>query len=130
MLKGKAQTNDGALNRLNSYPKLPHILGYNEQERARQGNLSIEQALEFWPRLQAVAEKKGARLGSPAPSSDDPGLKWLDDFMIGAKRRKLQVDFIAAHYYQSQHSDDLERFVKNIDQSRQGQAALSAQPRR
>lgn len=114
MLKGKAQTNQRALKRLESYPNLPNILGYNEPERAKQGNLSLEQALEFWPKLQAVAEKKGSRLSSPIPSSDREGLEWLDEFMTQAKQRKLKVDFIAIHYYRSRNPDDLEKFIKNI----------------
>ena len=114
MLKGKAQTNDKALERLASYPQLPSLLGYNEPERSKQGNLSVEKALEFWPRLQRLAEEKGSRLGSPAPSSDRAGLAWLDEFMQQAKRRKLKVDFIAAHYYGSNDADELEKFIQNL----------------
>lgn len=114
MLKGKAQTNEAALRRLASFPNLPHLLGYNEPERAKQGNLTLEQALDFWPKLQALAEKKGSRLGSPAPSSDKGGMEWLDEFMTQAKRRKLKVDFIAVHYYRSRNPDDLEKFIKDL----------------
>ncbi|MGJ8724342.1 MAG: glycosyl hydrolase [Roseibacillus sp.] len=111
MLKGKAQTNNGALKRLDSYPNLPHLLGYNEPERTKQGNLTVKEALAFWPKLQALAEKKGARLGSPAPSSDAGGLKWLDDFMTAAKRQKLKVDFIAIHYYGGTDPERLEKLI-------------------
>ncbi len=114
MLKGKRQMAAGGLNKLKSFPNPTHILGYNEPERERQGNLSLQEALDFWPQLQAVAEAKGARLGSPAPSSDQGGMNWLDEFMIQAKRRKLKVDFIAIHYYRSRNSDDLEDFIKDL----------------
>ncbi len=116
MLKGKKQTNNNALKTLSSYPNLPHLLGYNEPERAKQGNLSIEEALAFWPKLQALAEKKNSRLGSPAPSSDNGGLNWLDSFMTEAKRRKFKVDFVAVHYYRSHNPDELEDFIDSIAQ--------------
>ena len=113
MVKGKAQAKDHSLQRLEAYSELPVILGYNEPERAKQGNMSVEEALAFWPKLQAVAEKKGSRLGSPAPSSDAGGLKWLDDFMVEAKRQKLKVDFIAIHYYGGTNPDTLEKLIDN-----------------
>lgn len=114
MLKGTGQIKSGGLKKLQSHPKLDHILGYNEPERVKQGNMSVEAALDFWPKLQAVADAKGARLGSPAPSSDQGGMKWLDDFMQQARRRKLKVDFVAVHYYRSRNPDDLEEFIKDL----------------
>lgn len=114
MLKGRRQIQGGALSKIESISNLTHVLGYNEPERERQGNLSIREALEFWPKLQAVAEAKGARLGSPAPSSDRGGMLWLDEFMTQAKRQKLRVDFIAIHYYRSRNPDDLENFIKDL----------------
>lgn len=112
MLKGKEQTNGGALKKLQSYPNLPHLLGYNEPERKKQGNLNVKDAIAFWPKLQALAEQKGARLGSPAPSSDQAGINWLDNFMTEAKRRKLKVDFICLHSY-SPDPEHLENLIKN-----------------
>ena len=114
MFKGKAQMGGGPLNRLKNMESLPYLLGYNEPERAKQGNLTLEEALEYWPKLQEVAEEKGTLLGSPAPSSDKGGLEWLDSFMEQAKRRKLKVDFIAIHYYGGTNPDTFERFIKNI----------------
>ena len=65
----------------------------------------------FWPKLQALAEKKGTRLGSPAPSSDAGGLAWLKAFMTEAKRQDLKVDFIAIHYYGGTNPDQLEKLI-------------------
>lgn len=117
MFKGKKQIQGRGLNQLKSIPKLPYLLGYNEPEREKQGNLSLEEALDFWPRLQEVAETKGTLLGSPAPSSDQAGLDWLEEFMSQAKRRKLKVDFIAVHYYGGCDADRLEGLVNDLSRS-------------
>lgn len=106
--------NLGAIERMQG---IDHLLGYNEPERGDQGNTPLEKGLELWPKLAALAEKKNLRLGSPAPSSDDKGMKWLDAFMKEAKRRKLKVDFIAIHWYRSRDPDAFETFVKDLAKS-------------
>lgn len=77
------------------------LLGFNEPDFASQSNMTVEQALELWPRLQAT----GLRLGSPAPAvgGAEPG-GWLDRFMSGAAQRGYRVDFIALHWYGSDFS--------------------------
>ncbi|GAB7046353.1 glycoside hydrolase family protein [Catenuloplanes indicus] len=72
------------------------LLGFNEPDLAEQANMSVEQALGLWPRLEAT----GMRLGSPAVAwgGDAPG-GWLDRFMTGARQRGLRVDFITLHWY-------------------------------
>jgi len=77
------------------------LLGFNEPDFANQSNISVEQALDLWPRLQAT----GMRLGSPAPAvgGADPG-GWLDRFLSGAAQRGYRVDFIALHWYGSDFS--------------------------
>jgi Glycosyl hydrolase catalytic core len=94
--------------------KIKHLLGYNEPERESQGNLSIEDALKFWPKLQAIAEAKNIPLGSPAPSSDGKGVQWLEEFLRQAKKKKLRVDFIAMHWYRSRDADALATFLKGL----------------
>jgi hypothetical protein len=77
------------------------LLGFNEPDLASQSNMSVEQALDLWPQLQAT----GMRLGSPAPAfgGADPG-GWLDRFLTGAAQRGYRVDFIALHWYGSDFS--------------------------
>ncbi|GAB3932412.1 glycoside hydrolase family protein [Micromonospora vulcania] len=72
------------------------LLGFNEPDMGGQANMSVDQALELWPQLQAT----GLPLGSPAVAwgGDRPG-EWLDRFMTGAKARGYRVDFIALHWY-------------------------------
>jgi putative glycosyl hydrolase/ricin-type beta-trefoil lectin protein len=77
------------------------LLGFNEPDLAGQAEMTVEQALDLWPQLQAT----GMRLGSPAVAygGNTPG-GWLDRFMTGARQRNLRVDFIAVHWYGSDFS--------------------------
>jgi Glycosyl hydrolase catalytic core len=73
-----------------------YLLGFNEPDMASQSNMSVQQALDLWPQLEAT----GMTLGSPAVASGaaTPG-GWLDQFMSGAKARGYRVDFITVHWY-------------------------------
>lgn len=91
------------------------LLGFNEPDFGSQSNMSVEQALELWPQLEAT----GLRLGSPAVAvgAADPG-GWLDRFLTGARERGLRVDFIALHWYGADFSDaavgQLEGYIRSV----------------
>jgi RNA polymerase sigma factor (sigma-70 family) len=72
------------------------LLGFNEPDQSGQANMTVAQALDLWPQLEAT----GMTLGSPAVSYDaaTPG-GWLDQFMAGAKSRGYRVNFITVHWY-------------------------------
>ena len=70
------------------------LLGYNEPNWEGQAEMSVEEALRYWPLL----EKTGLRLGSPATTGRS-GLDWTIEFMKGAKERGYRVDFLALHWY-------------------------------
>ncbi len=74
------------------------LLGFNEPDMAGQANMSVDQALGLWPKLEAT----GMQLGSPAVAwgADQSG-QWLDRFMSGAEQRGYRVDFITLHWYGS-----------------------------
>jgi hypothetical protein len=74
--------------------RFSQLLGFNEPDRADQANMSPEQAIALWPKLEAT----GLRLGSPAPA--DPWNGWLRKFMALAAQHNRRVDFIALHFYQ------------------------------
>ena len=80
--------------------KTKHLLGFNEPDVAAQANMSVDQAISLWPKLQAT----GLRLGSPACTS--PGSAWLADFMAKAKNKGLRVDFVTTHVYAWPKADD------------------------
>jgi RNA polymerase sigma factor (sigma-70 family) len=73
-----------------------YLLGFNEPDMSSQSNLTVQQALDLWPRLMAT----GMELGSPAVATDaaTPG-GWLDQFMKGAAARGYRVNFITVHWY-------------------------------
>ncbi len=102
---------------IRSMEGISHLLGFNEPERAKQGNVSVPRALELWPRLSELAAEKQLRLGAPAPSSDQAGMAWLERFMEGAKRGKLKVDFVAVHWYRSRDPGEFEGFIKGLDRA-------------
>jgi len=89
------------------------LLGYNEPERASQGNLSVDEAIAQWPQLVALAATRNLRLGSPAPSSDKGGMEWLSAFMEKAEKARLKIDFVALHWYRGR---DAAAFATWIDE--------------
>ncbi|RCG20453.1 hypothetical protein DQ392_10170 [Streptomyces reniochalinae] len=80
-----------------------NLLTFNEPDLPQQADMTPEQALDLWPRL----EKTGLNLGAPAVAvnADKPG-SWLDRFMKGAQERGLRVDFIPVHWYGSDFGPD------------------------
>ncbi len=72
-----------------------HLLGFNEPDKKKQANMTVDAAIKAWPELQ----KTGLRLGSP--STSDGGLDWLYKFVERADREGLRVDFVAVHYYRA-----------------------------
>lgn len=114
MVKGAWNVEERQFNAIRGYGGVTHLLGYNEPERQDQGNLRLDKALDLWPKLVTLAEQKNLKLGSPAPSSDQGGMAYLDRFMTEAKRRKLRVDFVAVHWYRSRDPDAFEDFVKEL----------------
>ena len=90
------------------------LLGFNEPERAKQGNVTIKRALELWPKLEEVAKQRNLRIGSPAPSSNQAGMQWLARFMEQADDKGLKVDFIAVHWYRGTDAGKFEQFVDDL----------------
>lgn len=90
MIWGASQVSPGYLQEAAKYGT---ILGFNEPDSVSQANMSVQQALDLWPQLEAT----GARLGSPATVTALNG--WEQDFMSGAEARGLRVDFVTVHYY-------------------------------
>lgn len=69
------------------------VLGFNEPEGKDQANMTVEQALSAWPKL----EELNLPLGSPAGvHADSP---WMQSFMKEALKRKYRIDFITIHWY-------------------------------
>lgn len=94
MIWGPGSVTDAELGR--AAQEGTHLLGFNEPDSPTQADISPEQALDLWPRL----EETGLRLGAPAvATAGDVEGGWLDRFMRGAAERGLRVDFIPLHWY-------------------------------
>lgn len=109
MVKGKRQVNDKTLEAIKA-SGAKSLLGFNEPERSDQGDTTVEEALDLWPRLMAT----GSRLGSPATSSDGRGQAWMERFMEGVAKRKLRVDFIAVHWYRSANEAEFAKWLDGL----------------
>ncbi len=73
--------------------KPPVLLGFNEPDMDGQAEMTVAQAVEAWPRLEATGAK---RLGSPGATTWS---KWTDEFMAQAKAKRLKVDILCLHWY-------------------------------
>lgn len=84
------------------------VLGFNEPEGKDQGNMTVEQALAAWPKL----EELNLPLGSPAGvHADSP---WMQAFMKEALKRKYRIDFITIHWYGGPTASQLLSHVDKI----------------
>ncbi|GAA2265218.1 RNA polymerase [Streptomyces ruber] len=94
MIWGPASVTDTELNRARQQGTT--LLGFNEPDHPGQATMTVEHALDLWPRLQST----GLRLGAPgvATGADRAG-SWLDRFLQGAAARGHRVDFIPVHWY-------------------------------
>jgi hypothetical protein len=73
--------------------QVKYILGFNEPDRTDQSNMTVSQAIAYWPKLESL----GLPLGSPATSF--PTAQWFSDFMDSVATQKRRVDFICVHMY-------------------------------
>ncbi|WP_033288849.1 glycoside hydrolase family protein [Amycolatopsis jejuensis] len=113
MMWGKGSVTQQNLNKAKSLGKT--LLGFNEPDHGGQANMSPDQALGLWPKLQST----GMRLGAPAVAANaDKAGSWLDTFMRGAASRKYKVDFIPVHWYGGDFSDaavgQLRRYLEAV----------------
>ena len=86
------------------------LLTFNEPDGKEQANMTVEQALSYWPRLM----RSGLRMGSPAPASVTKRKDWLGRFMAEADKRGYRVDFICLHWYGDITAPDAVDRLKNF----------------
>lgn len=73
--------------------KIRYVLGFNEPDKTEQANMTVDRAIELWPKLEEI----GLPLVSPAPSNYNNG--WLEEFMTKADQNSYRVDYIGLHLY-------------------------------
>ncbi|MCP4749205.1 MAG: hypothetical protein GY874_24180 [Desulfobacteraceae bacterium] len=75
---------------------ITHLLGFNEPTGENQGDITVDKAIQAWPRLLET----GARLGSPAPMEGTFAHNtWLKNFLNKAAEKNYRVDYICLHWY-------------------------------
>lgn len=72
---------------------IKYVLGFNEPDLGDQSNMTVDEALALWPKLETI----GLPLGSPAAAW--PTQQWIYNFMDKAIAQKRRVDFICVHMY-------------------------------
>ncbi|MBH43753.1 MAG: hypothetical protein CMP25_03060 [Rickettsiales bacterium] len=110
MIWGKNSASDENIDYLTDlYEKdiISYVLGFNEPDLPGQANMSVNEAINLWPKLESI----GAPLGSPVPAY--PSSQWLSNFMSIAKANDLRVDFIALHIYDIASVDN---FLAKVDE--------------
>lgn len=97
MIWGQWDVNDSKITELKEGKEsglYKNLLAFNEPDLSDQSNMTVEKALELWPKL----EETGLRLGSPAGAAAEDA--WVADFMEKAKEKGYRVDFLTVHVYQ------------------------------
>jgi hypothetical protein len=79
--------------------RVKYLLGFNEPDGAEQANMTVQRAIDEWPKLMNA----NVPLGSPSPIHTTA--QWLKDFMAEANSRSYRVDFIALHWYKGPNAD-------------------------
>lgn len=87
---------------------ITELLGFNEPDGKDQANMTVQQALDAWPRLMET----GMRLGSPSCVHADR--EWMQEFMAGVKKRGLRVDFVGVHSYGGPSAEALVKKLETI----------------
>jgi hypothetical protein len=86
-----------------------HVLGFNEPDGAEQANLTVEQAISLWPRL----ERTNMPLVSPV--TVNPGNAWMDGFMTQALALGYRMDVVATHKYPTPSSGNPQGFIDELE---------------
>jgi hypothetical protein len=89
---------------------ITELLGFNEPDKAKQGNMTLEETLDAWPLLMET----GMRLGSPGCTH--PDTEWMIQFMAAARERNLRVDFVCVHSYGGPNPESLVKRLEKVHQ--------------
>ena len=111
MFWGKGSVTDDNINRIKQLiadGKVKYVLGFNEPDGADQANMSVDEAIALWPRL----EELGVPLVSPAPVGFNNS--WMTEFMQRADALGLRIDYVAIHSY---GGANVLNFINNLKQA-------------
>lgn len=72
---------------------IDRIMGFNEPDRTKQADLTVEEALAVWPALESM------NLPLLSPSAAKPTGEWMTEFMAAVEEQCMRVDWIGVHWY-------------------------------
>ncbi|WP_430813929.1 glycosyl hydrolase [Carboxylicivirga sp. RSCT41] len=96
------------LKQLKAEGKIQYVLGFNEPDGEEQANMTVDEAIALWPKLESI----GLPLGSPAPVGGTN--EWMNEFMARAKAEGLRIDFVAMHRYPGPNAESFLQKVKEV----------------
>ncbi len=88
--------------------KVHYLLGFNEPDSEAQADLTVEEAIEAWPKLMNA----NVPLVSPAPVHANG--EWLQDFMEQANALDYRVDYIGVHWYRGPNVNNFIAYLEDI----------------
>jgi hypothetical protein len=94
--------------------RVKRLMGPNEPDREKHGDLTPEEALALWPAMEAL----GIPLVSPSAANTEGktgvGAHWMPEFMAEVERRGLRVDYIGVHGYSGPNPRDVKVRLRRI----------------
>jgi hypothetical protein len=94
--------------------RVKRLLGPNEPDREKHGDLTPEQTLALWPAMEAL----GVPLCSPSAANSEGGKgtggHWMPEFMAEVEKRGLRVDYIGVHAYSGPSTKDVKVRLRRI----------------
>mgnify|MGYP006272759269 CR=1 FL=1 len=88
--------------------EINYVLGFNEPDREDQANMTVQQAVDLWPKLEAL----NIPLVSPAPANWNRA--WMGNFMKQVEENNLRVDYIAIHWYGPPNAENFIQMLRKI----------------
>lgn len=84
------------------------LLGFNEPDKEKQANMSVDEAIKLWPLLEDTG------LSLVSPSCADPMGPWMEEFMARANELCYRVDWIGVHWYGGPNASSFQTRMKAI----------------
>jgi hypothetical protein len=90
------------------------LLAFNEPDGAQQSNLTVQQIISMWPKLQAQAKATGSRLGSIATAQNPMNDNSYFDQVWNQLNPVDRPDFICLHWYAPPNADHFLGWLDDI----------------
>ena len=91
------------------------LLGFNEPDRPDQANMSVNRAVELWPRLEAM----DVPVVSPAPALGGEDW-WLTPFQDQVDNLGYRTDYAGGHWYAGPSVDNLFAHINDLQNDGNG----------